>query len=122
DPEIIIVHFAPVTHEVIEKAKNLEIIGCLRGGVENINVAAATKRNILVFNNSGRTANAVAEFTLAHMLVVSRNIGMETHLLMNREWKRPEIKPSEMYGCTVGLIGFGNISQKLSERLQGFKV
>ena len=122
NPEVIMTQFAPVTGEVIEKAQNLEMIGCLRGGVDNVNLKAATKKNILVFNNSGRTANAVAEFTLGHMLSVSRNIGMETHLLMNREWKRPETKPSEMYGCTVGLIGFGNISQKLSERLHGFKV
>ncbi|MGP8079762.1 MAG: 2-hydroxyacid dehydrogenase [Dehalococcoidales bacterium] len=122
DPEIIIVHFAPVTHEVIEKAKSLEIIGCLRGGVENINVAAATKRNILVFNNSGRTANAVAEFALAHMLVVSRNTSIGYHLLQNGQWWKPETQPSEIYGSTIGLIGFGAVSQKLAERLQGFKV
>jgi len=73
DPEIIITHFAPVTGEVIEKAKSLEVIGCLRGGVENINVEAAARGISLFFNNSGRTANAVAEFALAHMLVVSRN-------------------------------------------------
>ena len=122
DPEVIITHFAPVTREVIEKAKSLEVIGCLRGGVENINVEAATRKNILVFNNSGRTANAVAEFTLGHMLAVSRNISMGYHALLNGQWWRPETQPSEMYGCTVGLVGFGNVSQKLAERLQGFKV
>ena len=122
NPEVIMTQFAPVTREVIEKAQNLEIIGCLRGGVDNVNLEAATKNSILVFNNSGRTANAVAEFTLGHMLSASRNIGMGTHNLMNREWKRPETRASEMYGCTVGLIGFGNVSQKLAERLQGFKV
>ena len=62
------------------------MIGCLRGGVENINVEAATKKNILVFNNSGRTANAVAEFTIGHMLAISRNISMGYHNLLNREW------------------------------------
>jgi D-3-phosphoglycerate dehydrogenase / 2-oxoglutarate reductase len=122
DPEVIIVHFAPVTREVIEKAKSLEIIGCLRGGVENINLEAATKRNILVFNNSGRTANAVAEFALAHMLAVSRNTGIGYHMLQNGQWWKPETQPSEIYGATVGLIGFGAVSQKLAERLQGFKV
>jgi D-3-phosphoglycerate dehydrogenase len=90
DPEVIITHFAPVTGEVIEKAKSLEVIGCLRGGCENINVEAATKRNILVFNNSGRTANAVAEFALAHMLVVSRNTSIGFHALQNGQWWKPE--------------------------------
>lgn len=122
DPEVIITHFAPVTREVIEKAKSLEVIGCLRGGVENINVEAATGRNILVFNNSGRTANAVAEFALAHMLAVSRNISAGHHALLNGQWWKPETQPSEIYGSTVGLIGFGAVSQKLAERLQGFKV
>jgi D-3-phosphoglycerate dehydrogenase len=122
DPEVIIAHFAPVTKEVIELAKSLEVIGCLRGGVENVNLEAATKKNILVFNNSGRTANAVAEFALAHMLSVSRNIAVSHHALMNGEWWKPVPPIPEMYGCTIGLVGFGNISQKLTERLQGFKV
>ena len=122
DPEVIITHFAPVTQEVIKKAKSLEIIGCLRGGVDNVNVDAATKNSILVFNNSGRTANAVAEYTIAHMLSVSRNIAEGHHAILNGEWWRPEALPSEIYGSTIGLIGFGNISQKLTERLQGFNV
>jgi len=122
DPEVIIVHFAPVTGEVIEKARSLEMIGCLRGGVENINVDAATKKNILVFNNSGRTANAVAEFALAHMLVVSRNTSIGYHALQNGQWWKPESQASEIFGSTIGLIGFGAVSQKLAERLQGFKV
>ena len=122
DPQVVITHYAPVTRETIENAKNLEVIGCLRGGVENINVEAATKKNILVFNNSGRTANAVAEFTIAHMLSVSRNIAVGHHAIVNGEWWRPETLPPEMNGCTIGLVGFGNVSQKLAERLQGFKV
>ena len=122
DPEVIITHFAPVTREVIEKSKSLEMIGCLRGGVENINLEAATKRNIPVFNNAGRTANAVAEFTVAHMLAITRNTSIGYHALQNGQWFRPETQPSEIYGSTVGLIGFGNVSQKLTERLQGFKI
>ena len=122
DPDVIITHFAPVTGEVIEKSKSLEMIGCLRGGVENINLEAATKRNIPVFNNAGRTANAVAEFTVAHMLAITRNTSIGYHALQNGQWFRPETQPSEIYGSTVGLIGFGNVSQKLTERLQGFKI
>jgi D-3-phosphoglycerate dehydrogenase len=122
NPEVIVAHFAPVTREVIENAQNLEVIGCLRGGVENINLEAATRKNVLVFNNSGRTANAVAEFALAHMLSVSRNIAVSHHALMNGEWWRPQPPIPEMYGSTIGLVGFGNVAQKLSERLQGFKV
>jgi D-3-phosphoglycerate dehydrogenase / 2-oxoglutarate reductase len=122
DPEVIIAHFAPVTRKVIEKAKSLEVIGCLRGGVENIKVDAATKRNVLVFNNTGRTANAVAEFALAHMLVVSRNTSIGYHALQNGQWWKPDTLPSELYGSTIGLIGFGAVSQKLAERLRGFNV
>jgi len=122
DPEVIVTQFAPVTQAMIEKAKSLEVIGCLRGGVENINIETARKRNILVFNNSGRNANAVAEFTIGHMIALSRGICSGFNALTKGEWWRPEADPFELYGCTVGLIGFGNISQKLSERLQGFKV
>ncbi len=89
---------------------------------QNVNVEAATKKNILVFNNSGRNANAVAELTIGIMLAVSRGISMGYHTLLNGEWWRPEVTPSELYGCTVGLVGFGNVAQKVTERLQGFKV
>ena len=122
DPEVLITHFTPVTKAVIEKAKSLEVICCLRGGVENVNVEAATIKNVPVFNNAGRTANAVAEFTVGLMLAASRNIGKGHHYILTGKWWRPETRPSEIYGCTVGFIGFGNIAQKVSERLQGFKV
>ena len=121
DPEVIIAHFAPVTREVIEKAKSLEMIGCLRGGVENINVEAATKKNILVFNNSGRTANAVAEFTLAHMLAVTRNIGIGYHSLQNGQWWRPETQALRNIWVYDRSDWFGNVSQKLAEGCRGLK-
>jgi len=122
DPEVLIAHFAPVTREVIEKARSLEVIGCLRGGVENINVEAATERNIPVFNNAGRTANAVAEFTVGLMLAVSRNIGRGHHSILSGKWWRPEMRPPEIYGCTVGFVGFGNVAQNAAGRLRGFDV
>jgi len=63
----------------------------------------------------------VAEFALAHMLVVSRIPASATMHCKRAVWK-PETHPSEIYGSTIGLIGFGAVSQKLAERLQGFKV
>jgi D-3-phosphoglycerate dehydrogenase len=122
DPQVIITQCAPVTRAVIEKARSLEVIACMRGGVENINVEAAAEKNVLVFNNAGRTANAVAEFTVGLMLAVSRNIATGHHEVLNGKWQRPEARPTELYGSTIGLVGFGNIAQKVAERLQGFKV
>ncbi|MDD5127374.1 MAG: 2-hydroxyacid dehydrogenase [Dehalococcoidales bacterium] len=122
DPQVIMAHFTPVNKAVIEAAKSLEVIGCLRGGVENINVEEATKRKIPVFNNAGRTANAVAEYTVGMMLSASRNIARGHHLIMTGKWWRPDVRPPEIYGCTVGLVGFGNIAQKVAERLKGFNV
>jgi D-3-phosphoglycerate dehydrogenase len=56
------------------------------------------------------------------MLVVSRNTSIGFHALQNGQWWKPETQASEIFGSTIGLIGFGAVSQKLAERLRGFNV
>ena len=118
DAEVILVHGAPISERVLKAAPKLKAIGVVRGGPTNINVAAATERGIPVFNSPGRNAQAVVEFTLGLLLSECRHISRSHKILMEREWPfdyyRYEKCGVELKGKTIGLVGFGNISWRLS--------
>lgn len=121
DFDILVVQFAPVARSFIEAARKLKVIAVLRGGVENVDVAAATKRNIAVLNTPGRLARAVAECTLGMILAEVRNIARAHAQLMGGNWMRsfPNSQAiPELHGRTVGLVGYGSIAQLVARYLQ----
>ncbi len=124
DADALVTHIAPITRSVIEIAKNLQIIGCCRGGPVNINVAAATARGIPVVNAPGRNSQAVIEFTLGLMLTECRGISRAHSALANGVWQgelyRYNRTGNELKGQTIGLIGLGAISQGLVPYLKPF--
>ncbi len=125
DCDIFVTQFVPVTQRLIDACSRLKCIGVLRAGWENINVAHATKKGVLVVNTPGRNANAVADFTIGMMLAEARNIARGHLLLKNGEWVRQypnSFYIPDMYGKTVGLIGFGEIGRGVAHRLSGFDV
>lgn len=125
DADIIITEFCPITKKVIDSCKNLKIIGVLRAGYENVNISYASSKNILVYNTPGRNADAVADFTIGLIISESRNIARGHLGLKNGEWIREY--PNSGYipdlpGKNVGIIGLGEIGQKVAKRLTGFDV
>lgn len=124
DARAIVTHVAPVTRAMIEAAKDLQIIGCCRGGPVNVNVAAATAQRIPVVNAPGRNSQAVIEFTLGLMLTECRGISRAHKALSAGVWQgelyRYDRTGSELKGQTVGLIGLGAISQGLVPYLKPF--
>jgi D-3-phosphoglycerate dehydrogenase len=125
DADLLLVHFCPVPAALINKAAKLRIIGCMRAGLENIDVDAAQKRGVKVINNPGRNAEAVAEFTVGLMLTESRNIARSHAALKQGIWRKNYPNSSfswEMEGRTAGLIGFGEIGKKVAYKLQGFNM
>jgi D-3-phosphoglycerate dehydrogenase len=88
-------------------------------------VAHATRKGILVVNTPGRNANSVADFTIGMMLAEARNIARGHLLMKNGKWVRQypnSFYIPDMYGKTVGLIGFGEIGRAVARRLAGFDV
>ncbi len=125
DADIIITEFCTVTKKMIEHCKNLKVIGVLRAGIENINLEAANQNGILVFNTPGRNSDAVADFTIGMIIAECRNIAKGHLGLKNGEWIREY--PNSFYipdlpGKTVGIVGLGEIGQKVAKRLVGFDV
>jgi D-3-phosphoglycerate dehydrogenase len=105
-----------VPKEVIDAASNLKII--VRGGVglDNIDVAYAQSKGVSVRNTPKASSNSVAELTLGYMLALARKIPQASMSMTAGEWKKKQLKGSEIAGKTLGLIGFGNIGGLLGRK------
>ena len=121
--DILVTQFCPITASLLEEASNLKAVGVLRAGMENVDVAAATARGIVVLNTPGRNADSVADFTVGMLLAEARNICRGHHGLKEGRWIR-EYPNSGMIpdlpGKTAGIVGFGEIGRKVAKRLAGF--
>ncbi len=124
DVDLLIVDVAPVTEDIIKTGSKLKAIGVTRGGPINVNINAATKYGIPVFNAPGRNAPAVAEFTVAVILGELKNIPRAHADLIKGKWRGDfyiyDKTGFELPGKIAGLIGFGNISCQVSKLLQAF--
>lgn len=123
--EILITQFFPINKQVIDACPNLKIIGVLRAGMENINLDYAQNKNIKVINTAGRNANAVADFTVGILISECRNIARSHSNLKQAKWVRDYSNANDvpdLEGRTASIIGFGEIGQKVAQRLHGFGV
>ncbi|MEE9602770.1 MAG: 2-hydroxyacid dehydrogenase, partial [Thermoguttaceae bacterium] len=121
--DIISVQFAPLCRSFLEAAKNLKVIGLLRSGAENIDVPYATSRGISVLNTPGRNARAVAECTMGMILAEIRNLARSHHHLNCGQWRRSFANSEdipELYGKTVGLVGYGAVGRLMAGYLEAF--
>ena len=124
DVDHLVVHTSPITEKVLEKANKLKSISVTRGGAVNVNVEAATKRNIPVFNTPGRNSSAVAEFTIGLFIAETRNIARSHETTRQGKWVDDyymyEKSEYELSSKVIGLMGYGNIGEKVCRLLSGF--
>jgi len=109
-----------LTPELIERAGNLKVIGRAGTGVDNVDIPAATRRGIVVANAPESNSVAAAEHTLALALSLFRNVPQAHGSLVEGRWDRAKFKGAELYGKTLGVIGFGRIGQLVAKRAQSF--
>ncbi len=127
--DIVVVHGAPVTAEVLDAA-GLRLICCARGGPVNVDVAAATARGIPVANTPGKNAEAVAELTIAFALMLIRGVPRASrHLLDGGQLAVSTYEGREFIGreapsLTLGLVGLGHVGREVATRARalGFRV
>lgn len=108
-----------VTRELIQKAKNLKIIGRAGVGIDNIDLGAATEHGIIVVNAPNANTNAAAEHTIAMILTLSRNIPQAYFALKNGEWNRSKYIGTEVKDKTLGIVGLGKIGAEVAYRAKG---
>ena len=111
-----------MTADLIERAGRLKVIGRAGTGVDNVDMEAATKRGIIVANAPESNSIAAAEHTLALALALCRNVPQAHGSLVGGEWARSRYGGNELYGKTLGVIGFGRIGQLVAKRAQAFEM
>jgi len=111
-----------VTAEVIEAGKRLQVIGRAGVGIDNIDVAAATRRGIVVVNAPTGNNIAAAEHTIGMMLALARCIPQAHASLRAGEWKRSRFMGVELRGKTLGVVGLGKIGTEVARRALGLEM
>ncbi len=111
-----------MTPELIGRAERLKVIGRAGTGVDNVDMDAATKRGIIVANAPESNSIAAAEHTLALALALARNVPQAHGALVGGEWARSRYGGNELYGKTLGVIGFGRIGQLVAQRARAFEM
>ena len=106
--------------DLIERAERLRVIGRAGIGVDNVDVAAATKRGIVVANAPQSNVVAAAEHTIALMLALARNVPQAHASLTAGRWERARFGGVEVYDKTLGVLGFGRIGQLVAARARAF--
>src|SRR5215217_4818581 len=109
-----------LTADLIARADRLRVIGRAGTGVDNVDIEAATKRGIIVANAPESNSVAAAEHTIAMVLALCRNVPQAQASLAEGRWDRTKFKGAELYGKTLGVIGFGRIGQLVAARAQSF--
>ena len=103
-----------VTKKILEAGKKLKIVGRAGVGVDNVDIDAATQAGVIVVNSHDGNTNAAAEHTLALMLAMSRNIPEAAKSTKDGKWERSKFTGVEVFGKTLGIIGFGKIGHHVA--------
>lgn len=109
-----------VTAEVMARAPKLKVVGRAGAGVDNIDVAAANKRGIAVFNAAAANTLSAAEHALALMLALAREIPRANSALAQGKWNRNAFQGVELFSKILGIIGLGKIGREVASRARAF--
>ena len=108
--------------DFLTQAQHLKCIGRAGAGMENIDLAVATKYGIQCVNAPEGNRDAVAEHAMGMLLMLMNHLRRADNEVRNGIWKREENRGTEIEGKTVGIVGFGNMGSSFARRLQGFGV
>ncbi|HET8676653.1 MAG TPA: phosphoglycerate dehydrogenase [Blastocatellia bacterium] len=109
-----------VTTEIIERADRLRVVGRAGTGVDNIDVAAATRRGIVVMNAAAGNTVTTAEHTFAMLMALARQIPQAVSSTKSGRWEKNRFLGTELMGKTLGIIGMGRIGSAVANRARAF--
>ena len=110
------------TAQIIDKAENLKVIGRAGIGVDNIDLAAASAKGIVVMNTPFGNSITTAEHAIAMMFAVARQIPQANASTHAGKWEKSKFMGVEITGKTLGLIGCGNIGSVVAQRAIGLRM
>lgn len=119
---IIVSCFTKITATVLKSAKNLKTVLKYGVGVDNIDLDAATQKGVRVVNCPEYSSNTIAEHAFALMICLAKKL-LHVDARMREKgwfWPSPEFLGTDLFGKTLGLIGFGRIGRAMANKASGF--
>jgi D-3-phosphoglycerate dehydrogenase / 2-oxoglutarate reductase len=121
NPKILIVRSKKVNEAALAAGPALSLVIRAGAGIDNIDVAAASRLGIFVSNCPGKNSIAVAELILGLLLSLDRRIPDQVADLRKGEWQKGEFaKARGLHGRTLGIVGLGQIGREVARRAQAF--
>ncbi len=114
-----------ISDEVLARHPQLKIVCNVAVGYNNFDVAAATRRGVMMTNTPGAVDDATADLTWALILAAARGMPFAEDAVRAGKWKRwrmMEFLGQDIYGKTIGVIGFGRIGRGVARRAMGFNM
>jgi len=108
-----------LTAEVFESAKKLVAVGCFCIGTNQVDLNAATRRGVVVFNAPFSNTRSVAELVIAEAILLLRGIAEKNAAAHRGEWQKSAINSFEIRGKKLGIVGYGNIGMQLGVIAEG---
>lgn len=108
---------------LIQSCKNLKVISQMAVGYDNIDLQAAAQRHIAVGNTPGVLTETTADLAWGLLMAAARRIVEADNEVRNgiwRPWGPDVLTGQDIYGATLGIIGFGRIGQAMARRARGF--
>jgi glyoxylate reductase len=109
--------------EVMDAGSDLKVISQIAVGYDNVDVPEASARGIRVGNTPGVLTDATADFTFALLMAAARRIGEGIDYVRQGRWETwglTLLLGADIFGATLGIVGFGRIGQSVAKRAQGF--
>ena len=103
-----------VTDKVLKHATKLQAIGCFCIGTNQVNLQAATKKGVVVFNAPYSNTRSVAELVIGASIILIRKILDKNNAAHRGIWQKDAKGSFELRGKTLGIIGYGNIGSQVS--------
>jgi glyoxylate reductase len=115
-----------IDDEILDAAgPNLRIVANVAVGYDNIDVPACTKRNVAVTNTPGVLDETTADFTWTLLMAIARRLVEADHMARSGAWKKwnlDQLCGTDIWGKTLGIVGFGRIGRAVARRASGFRM
>lgn len=109
-----------VNAELLVRAPRLKAVGRLGVGLDNIDLEECASRNIAVLPATGANTLSVAEYVISAALQLVRPAYASNPAMIAGDWPRNALIGGELYGRTMGLVGYGGIARAVAERARSF--
>ncbi len=126
DADIILANKIVIDKPIFDKLPKLKMIAMLATGYNSIDIQTAKERGIYVCNIPKYSSPSVAQFTIALLLEITNQVGLHNHSVKAGDWANcPDFcynktKQIELYGKTIGLVGYGDIAKQVAVIAKAF--